>query len=50
MHYYEKLMILVVLFLGVTIGTAGIIGIYVGSTKTTSKGPSTIVLDNINHF
>lgn len=50
MHYYEKLMILVILFLGVTIGTAGIIGVYVGSTKPASKGPNTIVLDNINHF
>ncbi len=29
MHFYEKLLISIVLFLGVTIGTAGIIGNYV---------------------
>ena len=28
MKFYEKLTILIVLFLGVTIGTAGIIGVY----------------------
>ncbi len=51
MHYYEKLMILVVLFLGTTIGTAGIIGVYVGTTRANNNSkPNTIVLENINHF
>lgn len=50
MHYYEKLMILVVLFLGVTIGTAGIIGVYVGTTKAKAPQSGSIILENINHF
>lgn len=51
MHYYEKLMILVVLFLGVVIGTAGIIGVYAGTVKKpNNSGSNSIVLENINHF
>lgn len=34
MKFYEKLIILIVLFLGVTIGTAAIIGVY---TKTVNQ-------------
>ncbi len=33
MHFYEKLLIAIVLFLGVTIGTAGIIGNYVKAVE-----------------
>lgn len=33
MHYYEKLIILCVLFIGVTITTFGIIGKYVATKK-----------------
>lgn len=51
MHYYEKLMILVVLFLGVVIGTAGIIGVYASTVrKPANSGSNSIVLENINRF
>ena len=53
MKFYEKLLILIVLFLGVTIGTAAIIGVYTKSVnykeKTESQGNS-IILENINLF
>ena len=39
MHFYEKLLIAIVLFLGVTIGTSGIIGNYVKTVE--SKKPVT---------
>ena len=33
MKFYEKLIILIVLFLGVTIGTAAIIGVYARTVR-----------------
>lgn len=51
MRFYEKLIIMIVLFLGVSIGTAGIIGVYVGTTKTNNNhNPNSVVLENINLF
>ena len=53
MKFYEKLLILIVLFLGVTIGTAAIIGVY-AKTVDDKKGAETqgnsIILENINLF
>lgn len=49
MYYYEKLIILIVMFLGVTIGTAGIVGVY-ANTKSSNNKPNSIVLENINLF
>ncbi len=46
MKFAEKLTILIVLFLGVTIGTAGIIGVYaktVDQNKTNNSGNSIIL-------
>lgn len=54
MKFYEKLIILIILFLGVTIGTAAIIGVY---TRTVNEDDSqnnnnnnSIILENINLF
>ena len=53
LHYYEKLIISIVLFLGVTICTAFIVGNYVKVVKGNDNPPTkveggSIVLDNIN--
>ncbi len=45
MHYYEKLIILIVMFLGVTIGTAGIIGVYASTKNPNHNNPNSIVLE-----
>ncbi len=55
MHYYEKLLILVVLFLGVTIGTAGIIGVYANSKNKQPEGPvkssnNAIIIGDVRYF
>ncbi len=50
MHFYEKLLILIVLFLGVTIGTASIIGMYVREQKANSTPSNRIILENINLY
>ena len=53
MKFYEKLIILIVLFLGVTIGTAAIIGVYgktVNSEEKTESQGNSIILENINLF
>ncbi|MDE5539118.1 MAG: hypothetical protein K2J20_01365 [Bacilli bacterium] len=56
MHYYEKLIIMIVIFLGVSIGTAGIIGVYVSTTraadaKNNEELPANvIILENLNLF
>ncbi len=50
MKYCEKLIILIVLFLGVTIGTAAIIGVYNGRAKNNKPNANTIILENISHF
>lgn len=51
MKFYEKLLILVVLFLGVTIGTAAIIGVYVGTTnKSNEEKQNSIILESIPVF
>ncbi len=42
MKFYEKLIILIVLFLGVTIGTAAIIGYYVNDNNQDNNN---IILD-----
>lgn len=53
MKFYEKLIILIVLFLGVTIGTAAIIGVYSKTVKNEEKSEqqgNSIILENINLF
>ena len=51
MKFYEKLLILVVLFLGVTIGTAAIIGVYVGTVnKGAEEEKNSIILESIPVF
>lgn len=50
MHYYEKLLILIVLFVGMTMGTAGIIGVYAKTVEMQKTGNNrvnnnSIVLD-----
>lgn len=51
MKFLEKLIILVVLFLGVTIGTAAIIGVYTKTTREQDKKDhNSIILENINLF
>ena len=53
MRFYEKLIILIILFLGVTIGTAAIIGVYaktVNSEEKTESQGNSIILENINLF
>ena len=48
MHYYEKLLISIVIFLGVVIGTAGIIGNYVKEVnKTKPNDGDRIIIDSI---
>lgn len=49
LKYYEKLIISLVVFVTVTIGTGAIIGIYVKTASNTKNSdPNRIVLDNIN--
>ena len=45
-------MILIVLFLGVTIGTASIIGVYARTVREAEEvnDPNSIVLEHINFF
>lgn len=51
MKFYEKLFILIVLFLGVTIGTAAIIGVYVGTVNDEEEqNKQTIILESIPVF
>ncbi len=52
MKFYEKLLILIVLFLGVTVGTAGIIGVYVKTANNSEEAsnPNSILLENIDLF
>ena len=47
MKFYEKLTILIILFLGVTIGTAGIIGVYAKnvSDEKVSENSNNIILE-----
>lgn len=46
--FFERLIILIVLFLGITIATAYIIGNYVGQKKSNEKkNDYSIVLENI---
>lgn len=54
MKFYEKLIILVILFLGVTIGTAAIIGIYTRTVNEQKEqnnqepeNGTSIILENI---
>ena len=49
--YYEKLIILMVLFIGVTICTAFIIGNYVNTKKEIeNKKNNSLILETINLF
>ena len=51
MKFYEKLIILIILFLGVTIGTAAIIGVYTKTVKENDKqsnNNNSLILENIN--
>ncbi len=50
MKFYEKLIILIVLFLGVTIGTAAIIGTYVKTVSSDQKTnqQQSIIVENIS--
>ncbi len=48
LHYYEKILIAIIIFLGVTIGTAGIIGNYVKVVRDSKPNPNAVVLENIN--
>ena len=53
MKFYEKLIILIILFLGVTIGTAAIIGVYTKTIKENnnhSNNNNSLILENINFF
>lgn len=51
LKYYEKLTISIIVFLGVVIATAYIIGIYNKSVKNNQKQNSNnIILENINLF
>lgn len=53
MKFYEKLIILIVLFLGVTIVTAAIIGVYtrtVNENDNQNNNSNSIILENINLF
>lgn len=46
MHYYEKLLILIVLFVGMTMGTAGIIGIYAKTAEMQKAGNNRVNNNN----
>ena len=52
MKFYEKLIILIILFLGVTIGTAAIIGVYTKTVKESdnqnNNNNNSLILENIN--
>lgn len=52
MKFYEKLIILIILFLGVTIGTAAIIGVYTKTVKENDRqnnsNNNSLILENIN--
>ena len=51
MKFYERLIILIVLFLGVIIGTAAIIGVYVGTVEENDEhNKNSIILENIPVF
>ena len=51
MIFYERLIILIVLFLGVIIGTAAIIGVYVGTVEENDEhNKNSIILENIPVF
>ena len=51
MKFFERLIILIVLFLGVTIGTAAIIGVYVGTVEEDEEhNKNSIILENIPVF
>lgn len=54
MRFYEKLLISIIVFLGVVVGTAGIVGIYVKTTRLKASEPvqkippTTVTLEHIN--
>ncbi len=53
MKYYEKLTISIVTFLGVTIGTIGMIEVYIKTTRNNNEpkqptNTTSIILENIN--
>ncbi len=48
LHYYEKILISIIIFLGITIGTAGIIGNYVKVVRGNTPNPNSVILENIN--
>ncbi len=49
MHFYEKLIISIIVFIGVVIATAGIVGNYVKVVKTNDNGSkNSIILENVN--
>jgi len=49
--FLEKLIILIVLFIGVTIGTSYIVGNYVNQKKAEEQKKNTsLILENINLF
>lgn len=51
MKYYEKVIIAIVIFLGVSIATGYIIGCYANTKKEQSKNdPNRIIIENINLF
>ena len=52
MKFYEKLIILIILFLGVTIGTAAIIGVYSRTVRENNSetNENSLILENINLF
>jgi len=56
MRFYEKLLISIIVFLGVVVGTAGIVGLYVKSTRLKANEPiqkippTTVTLEHISLF
>ncbi len=52
LKYYEKLMIAIIVFLGFTIATGFIIGIYANTKKANDnqKQSGSIILENINFY
>lgn len=52
MRFYEKLIILIVLFLGVTIGTASIIGVYVRTVNENenANNGNSLILESIPFY
>ena len=49
MKFYERLIILIILFLGLTVGTAGILGVYVSTLddEPTDNNTQNIIIENI---